>query len=118
MFLKQGKMYLSENRKGVVMFSEYPLSKKDFLEKKLSNAANSATFVHDPVRNVLYHYFIVPLASLRDQSGIGGFTPEFVKFVETSKIYGRFIPAVQFSLVEGKVATLKFSVLVDDLYFK
>jgi len=110
-FRKMGRTYLSSSLKGVVAFTEFPMSKKEFVETELAAATNTACFHVDLVRNVVVHYFIVPVASLEDYCGEGGFSKEFVEFVNNDAIYGRFIPICQLRMQNKEVVGLKFAAI-------
>ena len=116
--IRHGKNYLSPLSNGVVAFIEYPESKKSFLEENLRHSTNTASMVHDPVRGVVFHYFIVPLKSIKDSGGEGGFSDKFIEFVSCSKTYSRFIPIVQMRMDEkNEVSSMKFAALLDSSYF-
>jgi len=92
-----GKRYLSQNKMGCLAFCTYPVSKRAWLEAKLEQTPTSASWIQDPVEKCLYHFFILPLAAMQENSeaGFGGFDPEFVRFCSDYRTFRHYIPMVQ-----------------------
>jgi hypothetical protein len=117
-----GKRYLSQNKKGCVCFSTYPLSKRPWLEAKLEQTQTSASWIQDPIEKCLYHFFILPLSAMKEDSeaGFGGFDPQFVRLCSDYRTFRHYIPMVQMKLeqplgtVEPEVTSLLYFAVSPD----
>lgn len=94
-----GRAYLSADCKGVVAFTRFPLSRREWLESQLRGTKSTARLWEDPAeKNVIYHYYLMPVSALRaDDRTQQDFDESFVSLCEVFDFgASSVIPTIQF----------------------